>query len=112
MLENRPWGNFQVIHEEKGLKVKIIEVDPGKRLSLQSHAHRSERWVIIEGTAEIIIDNEKMMKQTGEVVRIEVGQKHRLINPGESTLRLIEVQMGVYLEEDDIVRYEDDFGRV
>lgn len=111
MMEDRPWGNFKVIHEEDGCKIKIIEVQPGKRLSYQSHSHRKERWVIIEGTAEVTIEDHKFTREIGGVVEIEVGQKHRLSNPSNSILRLIEVQLGEYLGEDDIERYEDDFGR-
>jgi mannose-1-phosphate guanylyltransferase/mannose-6-phosphate isomerase len=109
--EEKPWGGFDVIYENEGIKVKILMVSPGKRLSYQSHAHRSERWIVVMGKAEIMIDDEMIIKNKGETVSIEQGQKHRLSNPGKETLKIVEVQLGDYLGEDDIIRYEDDFGR-
>jgi len=111
MKEERPWGSFEVLHEGSGFKVKILEVSEGKRLSYQSHERREERWVIAEGTAEIIIDDKVSRGHPGDVIYIEKGQKHRLSNPGKIPLKIIEVQLGDYLEEDDIIRYTDDFGR-
>lgn len=112
MIEDRPWGSFQVLYEEGGFKVKIITVLPGKRLSYQSHKYRTERWVIISGTAEITIEEKIYKKGKGGIVEINLQQKHRLANSGDEILKIIEVQIGDYLGEDDIIRYEDDFGRV
>ncbi|MGA1819603.1 MAG: phosphomannose isomerase type II C-terminal cupin domain [Thermoplasmatota archaeon] len=112
MMEKRPWGGFKVIHSEEGTKVKILEVQPGMRLSYQSHEHRMERWVIIQGEADVTIDGKETWHSRGDMVQIDRGQKHRIANPGTAMLRIVEVQIGDYLEEDDITRYEDDFGRV
>jgi len=111
MIEQRPWGSFQVIHSEEEMKVKILEVQPGKRLSYQSHKNRMERWVIVQGEADITIDGKETWHSRGEVIQIEKGQKHRISNPGDNILRIVEVQLGDYLGEDDIIRYEDDYGR-
>jgi len=108
----RPWGYFQSVVNGNGFKVKKITVKPGKALSLQSHKFRSEHWVVVEGTAEIINGNQHLKLNKNESTYISVGEKHRLINPGLTNLVLIEVQIGEYLEEDDIVRYEDVYGRV
>jgi mannose-6-phosphate isomerase-like protein (cupin superfamily) len=100
-----------VILEGDGFKVKILEVLPGKRLSYQSHSKRRERWVVIEGKAEVTIEGESILKRRGDIVEVDIGEKHRLSNPGRKDLKIIEVQLGEYLGEDDIIRYEDDFGR-
>ncbi|MBN1390773.1 MAG: phosphomannose isomerase type II C-terminal cupin domain [Candidatus Thermoplasmatota archaeon] len=112
MTEDRPWGVFTVVDEGDDCKVKVIEVLPGKRLSYQSHARRSERWVIVHGEADVTLDGHEKRFFRGDVVEIGVGQKHRVANPGGTVLRMIEVQLGDYLGEDDIIRYQDDFGRV
>jgi mannose-1-phosphate guanylyltransferase/mannose-6-phosphate isomerase len=112
MHEEKPWGTFEVLHESEEFKVKILTVTPGRRLSYQSHKHRRERWVVVQGKAEIIIDDKVIIKYKGETVNIEKGQKHRLSNPGQDNLKIVEVQIGEYLGEDDIVRFEDDFGRL
>jgi mannose-6-phosphate isomerase-like protein (cupin superfamily) len=110
--DDRPWGSFTVILEGDGFKVKLIEVQPGRRLSYQSHDHRMERWVIVEGTAGVIIEDREFNRSKGEMVEIGIGQRHRLINPSSSTvLKIVEVQLGDYLGEDDITRFKDDFGR-
>lgn len=111
MKESRPWGSFVVIHEEAGLKIKLLEVLPGMRLSYQSHDHRSERWVVVQGQADITLDDRTSRFSRGDLVGIGMKQKHRVANPGEGILRIVEVQLGDYLGEDDIRRYEDDFGR-
>lgn len=112
MKEMRPWGNFQVLLEEENLKVKLLEVLPGRRLSYQSHEHRSERWTIAEGEADITIDDRRSRYSTGQMIMIDRGQKHRVGNPSDSVLRIIEVQLGDKLEEGDITRYDDDYGRI
>ncbi|MGA1821680.1 MAG: phosphomannose isomerase type II C-terminal cupin domain [Thermoplasmatota archaeon] len=109
--EERPWGRYMTVSEGDGFKVKVIEVAPGMRLSYQSHDHRDERWVIIDGSALTTIDDVVIKGKRGDIVIIERNQKHRVWNNGNDILKFVEVQMGDYLEEDDIVRYEDDFGR-
>jgi mannose-1-phosphate guanylyltransferase/mannose-6-phosphate isomerase len=109
--EQRPWGSFRVLHEGPGFKVKEIVVAPGGRLSLQSHAHRAEHWVVVAGTARITVDDAVMMLAPNQSVHVPLGARHRMENPGEVPMRLIEVQCGDYLGEDDIVRYDDVYGR-
>lgn len=109
--EERPWGRYRVVTEGSGFKIKVIEVDPGMRLSYQSHKHREERWVIMDGSALVTIDGNKERHLRGDTVRIDREGKHRVENAGEGVLRFVEVQLGEYLGEDDIERYEDDFGR-
>jgi mannose-1-phosphate guanylyltransferase/mannose-6-phosphate isomerase len=107
----RPWGTYRSIAVGTNYQVKEIMVYPGRRLSLQMHHHRAEHWVIVEGTAKVTRDDETMMMQADESVYLPLGCRHRLENPGIIPLRLIEVQSGTYLGEDDIVRFEDDFNR-
>jgi mannose-6-phosphate isomerase len=109
--DERPWGSFTVLDEGEGFKVKRIEVLAEKRLSYQKHARRAEHWFIVSGTARITLDGEEIIKQAGEAIDISIGAAHRVENPGKELLVFIEVQQGVYLGEDDIVRLEDDFGR-
>ncbi len=110
--EDRPWGSFEILHEEEHLKVKKIIVKPGKRLSLQSHKYRSENWVVIEGNAIVTRDEEEIPRSPNQAIYIPAGAKHRVANPGEEDVVFIEVQTGTYFGEDDIVRYQDDFNRV
>ncbi len=110
--EIRPWGSFTVLGEFPDCKTKRLDVLPGKRLSLQSHNHRTEHWVVIDGTARITLDDTVQDRSAGETVVIPKGCRHRIENPGDQTLSIIEVQLGDYFGEDDIVRYEDDFGRL
>lgn len=107
----RPWGSYTVIDEDVGFKSKRLTVLPGKKLSLQMHYHRSEHWVVVSGTAIVTVGEEEKIVRKGESVFVPTGTKHRLENPGRTTLHLIESQIGDYLEEDDIVRFNDDFGR-
>jgi len=109
--EERPWGSFENLHEEEQLKVKRIIVKPGKRLSLQSHKHRAENWVIIQGHAVVTLQDEEIPRSPNEAIFIPQGAKHRIANPGEEDVVFIEVQTGTYLGEDDIIRYQDDFNR-
>lgn len=109
--DERPWGNFTVLDEADGYKVKRIEVLPGKRLSYQKHAQRAEHWFIVAGTAKVTLDGKDIFLKPGEFVDIAIGEAHRVENPGEETVVFIEVQRGAYLGEDDIVRLQDDFGR-
>ena len=108
----RPWGSYKVLEEEKNsFKIKRIKVSQGKKLSCQMHYHRSEHWIVVKGMAKMTIDDVEKLVPAGESIFIKPGQKHRLENPGKIPLEIIEVQMGNYLEEDDIVRFEDDYGR-
>lgn len=107
----RPWGSYTVLGEGPGYKMKKIVVTPGQQLSLQLHYHRSEHWVVIGGTAKVTIGEEDRMVHKNESVFIPPSTKHRLENPGKLPLEIIEVQNGDYLEEDDIVRFEDIYGR-
>jgi mannose-6-phosphate isomerase len=109
--ENRPWGSYTVIKEADNHKVKTIVVDPMRRLSYQTHEKRSEYWVIVSGTGNVVIDGITSMCVGGDAFIIEQGIAHRIENPGPEPLVFIEVQLGVYFGEDDIVRIEDDFGR-
>ncbi len=108
----KPWGSYTVLEEGEGYKVKRLTVLPGKRLSLQMHHHRSELWVVVRGTAKVTVDDREFLLRKGESTFIPMGSRHRLENPGKITLEVIEVQIGEYLGEDDIVRFSDDFGRV
>ncbi len=110
--EERPWGRYQVLEEGETYKVKRIEVDPGKRLSLQSHNKRSEYWVVVKGPAGIVLDDKDFLLDEGKMVHIPIGVKHRLYNKNDYTIKVIEVQYGTYFGEDDIIRYEDDYKRV
>src|SRR5215208_6310851 len=111
-FDRRPWGTFTVLDEGDNFKVKRIEVLPGKRLSYQKHAQRAEHWVVVQGTAKVTIDDRDIVLAAGEAIDIAIGAAHRVENPGQETLVFIEVQRGAYLGEDDIVRLQDDFGRV
>ncbi len=107
----RPWGSYTVLEEGDRYKIKRLTVLPGKRLSLQMHYHRSEHWVVVRGTAKAIVGEEEILLRPGESIFIPAGVKHRLENPGKVVLEVIETQIGEYLGEDDIVRFQDDFGR-
>lgn len=111
-FDRRPWGTFTVLDEAEGFKVKRIEVLPGKRLSYQKHAQRAEHWVVVQGTAVVTLDDREVIVAAGQAIDIAIGASHRVENRGEDTLVFIEVQRGDYLGEDDIVRLQDDFGRV
>ena len=108
----RPWGWYDIIDESDRYKVKSIEVNPGEKLSLQKHHHRAEHWVVVEGTALTECDGKEKLLAENESTYIPVGSIHRLSNPGKIPLRIIEVQSGPYLGEDDIVRLEDIYGRL
>lgn len=107
----RPWGSYETLELGNRFQVKQIVVNPGAKLSLQYHYHRAEHWVVVEGTARIVRGEEELILQENESTFIPLGVKHRLENPGKLPLRLIEVQSGSYLGEDDIVRIEDQYGR-
>jgi mannose-1-phosphate guanylyltransferase/mannose-6-phosphate isomerase len=108
---HRPWGFFQEVDCASRYKVKRIVVKPGCMLSLQKHFHRSEHWVVVRGTAEVTVDDTVRNVHENESIYIPIGSHHRLSNPGKIDLELIEVQVGSYLGEDDIVRFDDVYGR-
>jgi mannose-1-phosphate guanylyltransferase len=108
---HRPWGTYTVLEEGKGYKIKNITVKPGKRLSLQKHAHRSEHWVVVCGTATVTVGKEQKTVCPNQSTYIPIGEIHRLANDGKINLVIIETQVGEYLGEDDIERLEDDFNR-
>lgn len=110
--DRRPWGYYKVLSDKPDHKVKRIVVYPGKRLSLQSHEHRYEEWTIISGHPTVSLNDKELFLHPGQSVHIPLGAKHRVSNPGEDKVVFIEVQTGTYFGEDDIKRYEDDFGRL
>jgi mannose-6-phosphate isomerase len=112
-FDRRPWGSFTVLDEGAGFKVKRIEVLPGKRLSYQKHRHRNEHWFVVAGTAKVTLNDETIFVETDKTIDIKIGDAHRVENPSETEdLIFIEIQRGDYLGEDDIIRLEDDFGRI
>ncbi len=112
LTAHRPWGTYTILEENNKYKIKRIVVKPGKRLSLQKHFHRSEHWIVVEGTALVTIEDNETLVRPNESTYIPMGKLHRLENPGKVDVILIEAQVGEYLGEDDIVRIEDDFKRV
>lgn len=109
--EQRPWGSWYVLDEGDGYKVKRIQVNPGQRLSYQTHAQRAEHWYVIRGTATCTVEGEEIVAGVGDSVEVALGAAHRISNLHDEELTIIEVQRGDYLGEDDIVRLEDDYGR-
>lgn len=109
---SRPWGTYTVLEEGPGFKIKRIEVKPGASLSLQMHNHRSEHWIVVSGTAKVSNGDSEITVRHNESAYIPAGQKHRLENPNKTLCVMIEVQCGSYLGEDDIVRFEDIYGRI
>jgi mannose-1-phosphate guanylyltransferase len=107
----RPWGTYDSIDNGQRYQVKRINVKPGAKLSLQMHHHRAEHWIVVSGTAQITNGDKKYLLTENQSTYIPVGQIHALENPGKIPLELIEVQSGAYLDEDDIVRLEDHYGR-
>ncbi len=107
----RPWGCYTVVEEGPTFKIKTIVVDPGASLSMQMHYHRSEHWVVTEGTANVNINGAEQILYKNQSIFVPMGARHRLSNPGMVPLEIVEVQNGEYLGEDDIVRFEDDYGR-
>lgn len=112
VTEERPWGSFTILDVGKSFKVKRIAVNPKQKLSLQYHTHRAEHWTVVEGLATVCIDGTTQNLGVGELAYIEKEQTHQLSNETNQMVQIIEVQLGDYLEEDDIVRLEDIYGRV
>ena len=110
--DRRPWGEYWVLEETDTYKVKRIDVLPGKRLSYQKHAKRSEHWFIVKGTAKVTLDGQDIILQAGNPVDVPAGTAHRIENIGNDILTFIEVQHGTYFGEDDIIRLQDDYGRI
>jgi len=108
---HRPWGNYEGIDLGERYQVKRITVRPGASLSLQMHHHRAEHWIVVSGTARVTRGDEEFLLSENESTYIPIGVKHRLVNPGHVALEIIEVQSGSYLGEDDIVRFDDEYGR-
>ena len=109
--DHRPWGWFESLVVGDRFHVKRIVVHPGAALSLQSHHHRSEHWIVVEGTAKVTVDDEVKLVTENQSVYIPLGAVHRMENPGKVPMALIEVQTGNYFGEDDIIRYEDVYAR-
>jgi len=107
----RPWGTYTILEENGNTKIKRIVVYPGAKLSMQMHHHRSEHWIVVHGTAKIVNGDQVIFLEENQSTYVPKTTRHRLENPGKVPLHLIEVQIGPYLEEDDIVRFDDDFGR-
>jgi mannose-1-phosphate guanylyltransferase/mannose-6-phosphate isomerase len=108
---NRPWGAYEGLDAGDGFLVKRITVNPGARLSLQRHNHRAEHWIVVRGTAEVVCENVEQHLEPNQSFYIPIGDKHRLANPGDEVLEIIEVQTGSLLSEDDIERFDDEYGR-
>lgn len=111
LTTHRPWGSYTVLEEGKRYKIKRIVVNPGEKLSLQMHHHRSEHWVVIKGTARVVIGEEERNIHENESIYVPKSTPHRLSNPGKVSLEIIEVQNGEYVGEDDIFRFDDIYGR-
>ena len=109
---HRPWGWYETVDQGPRHLTKRISVDPGERLSLQKHRHRAEHWVVVRGTAVVERDGKEQLIGENQSTYIPLGCKHRLTNPGRIPVEMIEVQSGEYLGEDDIVRFEDRYGRI
>jgi len=109
---HRPWGWFETVSEAPGFKIKRIGVLVGQQISLQSHLHRSEHWVVVQGSARVTLDERVFDLTVGQSCDIAKGQVHRLANLTSGALEIVEVQFGDYLGEDDIIRLSDDYGRI
>jgi len=107
----RPWGSYDSVDQGERYQVKRIRVKPGAKLSLQMHHHRAEHWIVVRGTAKVVLGETERLLSENQSIYIPVGERHSLENPGLVELELIEVQSGSYLGEDDIVRFEDRYGR-
>jgi mannose-6-phosphate isomerase len=111
-FQERPWGNYTVIHTDETSQVKKLVVNPGKRISLQSHKFRAEHWFIVSGQGIAELDGKEVEVTPGDSVDVPIGSKHRIASGAAEPLIFIEIQTGSSFSEDDIIRYDDDFGRV
>jgi mannose-1-phosphate guanylyltransferase/mannose-6-phosphate isomerase len=111
VFEHRPWGKFEILRDTEKFKSKVIVVDPGQQISYQSHAKRAEHWIIVSGEPEVVLNDEVLKPKVGEAVFIPLGAKHMIRNLTKSKVEFVEVQVGTYFGEDDIVRYSDVYGR-
>ena len=111
LVEERPWGKYEILLDSDDVKVKKITVNPKQRLSYQYHHKRQEQWVIVSGRLTVMLEGKKIFKYPGETIFIALGSKHRAWNETESLVVFIEVQTGTYFGEDDIVRLSDDYSR-
>lgn len=109
---HRPWGSYMTLDRAERFQVKRLFVKPGEKLSFQMHYHRAEHWIIVQGTASVVLDEETYVLSENQSIHIPLGVKHSLLNPGKIPLEVIEVQSGTYLGEDDIIRFKDQYGRV
>lgn len=109
--DTRPWGRWEVLAVGEGYIIKVIDVNAGEILSLQSHEHRNEHWTIIAGAAQVTLDEDKIDMNVDDTVFIPIGTRHRIHNTGDQNLRFIEIQTGAILDENDVIRYEDRYGR-
>ena len=107
----RPWGEYEILLDEKDVKVKRIRVKPNSRLSYQYHHKRQEQWTVVSGNLTIVLDDEKVFRSPGESIKLPLGARHRAWNETDEDVVFIEVQTGTYFGEDDIVRIEDDYNR-
>lgn len=112
MIELRPWGEYKILEDSDECKVKRISVFPGSRLSYQYHHRREEVWILVKGSGIVTVEDEIRAVSKGSIVHIKKEQKHRIENTGEENLEFIEVQLGEYFGEDDIIRLQDDYNRI
>ena len=110
LTETRPWGKYEILLDTATCKVKKITVNPGQRLSYQYHQHRAEVWTVVSGMLTIVLEGEKLLRGSGQSIRIRKRDKHRAWNETDQPVEFIEVQTGTYFGEDDITRIEDDYG--
>lgn len=111
ITENRPWGNYTVLLDDNDCKVKTIIIKPGESPSYQYHFKRKEHWIIIQGNGKLILNDEEKLVNVGDHIFVDKLEKHKIINTGNEDLKFIEIQIGEYFGEDDIVRLEDKYGR-
>ena len=111
-FDTRPWGRYEVLAASGHFKAKVITVAPHARLSYQSHEHREEHWIVVHGAGQVVLDGVTRDVETGDYIFVTKGCRHRMINPHDSDLQFVEVQLGNYFGEDDITRYQDDYQRV
>ncbi len=112
VFEERPWGNYTVLYTDETCQVKKLVLNPGKRISLQSHEFRAEHWFIVSGQGTAELDYKEIEVGPGDSIDVPIGSKHRITNNSSDPLVFVEVQTGTSFAEEDIVRYEDDFGRI